>query len=157
MTKYPVQKSESPPIMVPPGGVDVGLPRKSAKDGYLASYFITKQHLAAAIQDSRGPSDPRLRLFTHLLISDIVDDERRREIYARFTKMVANILKEKDLDGDEKSWKIVEAIMVTLGDISAFYDEYLGVSTHQRLMPITDKVDVVVNPEWDTSVSEEVS
>ena len=150
-------RSESPPILVPGGGVDIGLPRMTAKDGYLTNYFITKQHLAAAIQSFTGPSDPRLRLFTHLLISDIVDDERRRAIYARFTKMVANILKNPDLDADDKSWKIVEAIMVTLGDISAYYDEYLGVSTHMRLMPITDRVDVVVNPAWDTSVSDEES
>lgn len=154
MTKR-ILKSDSPPILVPPGGVDVGLPRKSAKDGYLANYFITKQHLASAIQDSKGPSDPRLRLFTYLLISDIVDDERRRAIYARFTKMVANTLKNPNLDGDEKSWKIVEEVVVTLGDISSFYDEFLGVTTHQRLMPITDKVAVEVNPKWDTAASEE--
>jgi len=150
-------KSESPSILVPPGGVDVGLPKKSAKDGYLANYFITKQHLASAIQEFRGPSDPRLRLFTYLLISDIVDDERRRAIYARFTKMVANTLKNSSLDGDEKSWKVVEAVVITLGDISSFYDEFLGVTTHQRLMPITDKVAVEVNPKWDTLALEEES
>lgn len=156
MKRIPL-KSESPPILVPPGGVDVGLPKKTAKEGYLTNYFITKQHLSSAIHEFKGPSDPRLRLYTYLLISDIVDDERRRAIYARFTKMIANILKNKELDGEDKSWKIVEAVVVTLGDISSFYDEYLGVSTHQRLMPITDKVEVKVNPEWDTSVLEEVS
>lgn len=153
--KRPFVPSESPAILVPPQGVNTGLPKKTAKDGYLANYFITKQHLASAIEEFRGPSDPRLRLFTYMLISDIVDDERRRAIYSRFTKMVANISKNPGLDGEEKSWKIVEAIMLTLGDISSFYDEYLGVSTHQRLMPITDKVEVRIDPRWDTAASDE--
>lgn len=148
-------KSDSPPILVPPNGVDIGLPKKSAKDGYLANYFITKQHLASAIHEFKGPSDPRLRLYTYQLISDIVDDDRRRAIYSRFTKMVANTLNNSSLDGDEKSWKIVEAVFITLGDISAFYDEFLGVTTHQKLMPITDKVTVEVNPKWDTLVLDE--
>lgn len=112
--------------------IDLGAPWRGAKEGYLQNYFITRQNFGTMLLSITSYADPRIPLMTDFLISAITDDttrkaasELRRERYNEY------IHEMEDPSEEEKAQCLAKACMDTLGDITAWYDEFLGITNKQ--------------------------
>lgn len=112
--------------------LNIGTPQRGAKEGYLMLFFSARAALGNIIAQMEDPTDPRLLTFTKFLITSITDDDIRDEIL----EMLNTKLKEIDassLTNEEKAQKRNDTCMETLGDVTAFYDEFLGISHTIRI------------------------
>jgi len=105
-------------------------PKRGSEDGYLQLFFIQMREYGKMISDpNASPTDKRLITFTMFLISHITDDNIRqevREIYLSKLDEIANM----QLDNEAKSSEVVAASMGIVGDVVAFFDEFMGI-THR--------------------------
>ena len=53
---------------IPEGGLDLGIPTRGSKEGYLGLYFISRQQLGNIIGNLQGVTDQRLEIFTRFMI-----------------------------------------------------------------------------------------
>jgi hypothetical protein len=107
--------------------ITLGIPKRGAKEGYLMLFFSARAALGNIIAQMEDPTDPRFLMFTKFLISSITDDDIRDDVM----KKLQTELKKVDTSGgtnEEKAHKRNDVCMEILGDVTAFYDEYLGVS-----------------------------
>jgi hypothetical protein len=108
--------------------IEFDRPTRGSKDGYLQLYFISRQQLGRIISDpSQSSTDGRIVTYTKFLISSITDDEIRDTVRKKYLKTIEDINNE-NYDNDIRHEKIIDACMEVLGDINAFYDEFLGIS-----------------------------
>jgi hypothetical protein len=105
-------------------------PQRGAKDGYLQLFFVSRQQMGRIISDeSGGATDFRIVTYTKYLISSITDDTIRETVRKKYNDKLGEI-KVKNLDNQQRFDETVEASMEILGDVTAFYDEFLGI-THR--------------------------
>jgi hypothetical protein len=105
-------------------------PQRGAKDGYLQLFFVSRQQMGRIISDENaGVTDPRLVTYTKYLISSITDDKIRYNVMKKYKDLLEEI-KGEGIGNEEKFDKIVDVSMEVLGDVTAFYDEFLGI-THR--------------------------
>lgn len=105
-------------------------PKRGSKDGYLQLFFIQLREYGKLISDPTGsPTDRRLVTFTQFLIAHITDDDIRDEVRKKYKTLLTEI-QARPLDNEAKYSEIVEATMEVVGDVVAFYDEFLGI-THR--------------------------
>lgn len=108
--------------------IEFDRPTRGSKDGYLQLYFISRQQLGRIISDpDQSPTDRRIITFTKFLISSITDDTIRDNVRVKYRGLLQDI-KQKDIDNEQRHEEIVDASMEILGDVNAFYDEFLGIS-----------------------------
>lgn len=105
-------------------------PQRGAKDGYLQLFFVSRQQMGRIISDeSGGATDFRIVTYTKYLISSITDDTIRETVRKKYNDKLGEI-KVKNLDNQQRFDETVEVSMEILGDVTAFYDEFLGI-THR--------------------------
>jgi hypothetical protein len=105
-------------------------PQRGAKDGYLQLFFVSRQQMGRIISDeSGGAIDFRIVTYTKYLISSITDDTIRETVRKKYNDKLGEI-KVKNLDNQQRFDETVEVSMEILGDVTAFYDEFLGI-THR--------------------------
>jgi hypothetical protein len=110
----------------------LGTPKRGAKEGYLMLFFSSRASLGNIIAQMEDATDPRLLMFTKFLISSITDDDIRDDVWK---KLDANIKEIDRGDGtnEEKAKKRNDVCMEILGDVTAFYDEFMGISHTIRI------------------------
>lgn len=128
--------------------IDLGAPWRGAKEGYLQNYFITRQNFGSMLLSISSYADPRIPLMTDFLISAITDDTTRIAASELKRERYRDYINEMDDPSEEdKAQCLARACMDTLGDITAWYDEFLGITNKQTF-------DVIPrHPGEDTSVS----
>lgn len=107
--------------------ISLGIPKKGAKDGYLMLFFSARNELGNIINGWKDWTDPRIIIYTKFLITGITDDEIRAKVMLKLNDKLKEI-EEKKLSNDKASKENIDACVEVLGDITAFYDEYLGIS-----------------------------
>ena len=108
--------------------IEFDRPTRGSKDGYLQLYFICRQQLGRIISDpDQSPTDRRLITYTKYLISSITDDDIRGQVMDKYKALLVEI-KKKNIDNEQRYEEIIDATMEILGDVNAFYDEFLGIS-----------------------------
>lgn len=108
-------------------------PQRGAKDGYLQLFFVSRQQMGRIISDENtGVTDHRIVTYTKYLISSITDDEIRFTIMKKYKENLAEI-KQRPIDNQAKFGEIVDVSMEILGDVTAFYDEFLGITHRLKL------------------------
>ncbi|HOB44227.1 MAG TPA: hypothetical protein PKV78_13600 [Methanoculleus thermophilus] len=116
---------------IPEGGLDLGIPTRGSKEGYLGLYFISRQQLGNIIGNLQGVTDQRLEIFTRFMISSITDRETREEL---LEKLNEELEKARDLrDVEERGRAAMVAYMDVIGDVTEWYDEFLGI-THRLVI-----------------------
>lgn len=110
--------------------VSLDKPQRGSKDGYLQLFFISRQQLGRIISDTEfSRTDYRLVIYTKYLISSITDDDIRDQVMKKYQNMITEA-KQNHKDNESRYDALVDATMEVLGDITAFYDEFMGV-THR--------------------------
>ena len=108
--------------------IEFDRPTRGSKDGYLQLYFISRQQLGRIISDpDQSSTDRRIVTYTKFLISSITDDDIRDAVKQKYLGLIAEA-KAKDTDNEQRHEELIDACMEILGDINAFYDEFLGIS-----------------------------
>lgn len=112
--------------------IDLGAPWRGAKEGYLQNYFITRQNFGSMLLTITSYADPRIPLMTDFLISAITDDTTRYAALAlKKDSYQEYLLEMEDPSEEEKAQCLARACMDTLGHITAWYDEFLGITNKQ--------------------------
>lgn len=105
-------------------------PQRGAKDGYLQLFFVSRQQMGRIISDeNNSATDFRIVTYTKYMISSITDDTIRYNVKKKYEDLL-NAIKDEHLDNQAQFDKIVDASMEILGDVTAFYDEFMGI-THR--------------------------
>ena len=108
-------------------------PQRGAKDGYLQLFFVSRQQMGRIISDENtGVTDHRIVTYTKYLISSITDDEIRFTIMKKYKDGLLEI-KHKPENNEVKFGEVVDLSMEVLGDVTAFYDEFLGITHRLKL------------------------
>ena len=105
-------------------------PQRGAKDGYLQLFFVSRQQMGRIISDEYGgATDYRLVTYTKYMISSITDDTIRETVRKKYNDKLHEI-KQTSSDNQDRFDKTVEASMEIMGDVTAFFDEFMGI-THR--------------------------
>jgi len=116
--------------------IDAGVPELEGREGYFATYLSMKLHLARWLGTETGPgsTDPRVFLFTQLMVSHITDPEERARLDAKIWTEQARLMKvlapnDKVASNEVKTIALRDACFVVQGDISTWYDKFVGVTS----------------------------
>lgn len=110
--------------------VSLGTPPMAAKDEYLHSHFISWNALEQIIIQMTNIRDPRIPIFTDLMISAVTDEGMREEFRVRKKQYYEEGLKDyKKPSNDDEAMAMVNACTRVLGDVRSWYDNMLGVTT----------------------------
>jgi len=111
--------------------IDSGIPRRGSKDGYLQNFFLLRQNAGHIIMQAESYSDPRILLMTEFLISGVTDDNQRDELFQAIDQIYQdNIdMEGPDLTEEEKARIFARCCMRVIGHVTAWYDEFLGITT----------------------------
>lgn len=113
--------------------IEFDRPTRGSKDGYLQLYFVSRQQLGRIISDpDQSSTDHRIVTYTKFLISSITDDDIRGAVKEKYLNLIKET-KEKDMDNEQRHEELINACMEILGDVNAFYDEFLGISHRLRV------------------------
>lgn len=112
--------------------IDLGLPRKGGKEGYLFLFFTARQQIGSLIANMEGITDPRLEVFTRYLISSITEADTREEILQEMDRQLEEIGREKT-GVEERARAAMMVYMDALGSVSDWYDDFLGI-THRLVI-----------------------
>jgi hypothetical protein len=116
------------------GVITLDKPQRGAKDGYLQLFFVSRQQMGRIISDAEGGvTDNRIVTYTKYLISSITDDTIRKTVMTVYKERLDAIKKQKDLGNEAKFEQIMDVSMEILGDVTAFYDEFLGITHRVRI------------------------
>jgi hypothetical protein len=107
--------------------INLGISKRGSKDGYLMLFFQSRSDLGNIIQQWTDWTDPRIMIYTKFLITSITDDEIRGNIMKKLNTRLKEI-DDLKVSNDKSSKEIIEACIDVLGDVTAFYDEFLGIS-----------------------------
>ena len=110
----------------------LGTPKRGAKEGYLMLFFSARASLGNIIAQMEDATDPRFLMFTKFLISSITDDDIRDVIWKKLEKKLQEIDAGAGTNED-KAKKRNDFCMEILGDVTAFYDEFMGISHTIRI------------------------
>lgn len=108
---------------------EINSPQRGSKDGYLQLFFISRQQLGRIIEQTQGVSDQRVLMYTKFMVSSITDDTLRKEAQDFLMKGLEEIA-EEDASAEDKNKMIFNLCMDLQGHITAFYDQFLGI-THR--------------------------
>jgi hypothetical protein len=108
---------------------EINSPQRGSKDGYLQLFFLARQQLGRIIEQTSGLTDQRILMYTKHMISSITDDELREKAWDDLYENMKRI-EEEGGTPEQKSAKIFDYCMELQGDITAFYDQFLGI-THR--------------------------
>ncbi|MDD4466803.1 MAG: hypothetical protein PHN91_03330, partial [Patescibacteria group bacterium] len=101
----------------------------SAKDEYLHSHFITWNALEQIIIQMTDVRDPRIPIFTDLLISAVTDAGVRDRLRAKKKEYYEAALEEyKNPSPADKATAMINACTRVAGDVRSWYDNALGVT-----------------------------
>jgi len=120
------------------GPINLGIPMRGTKDGYLQNYFQTRQTFAQMLVNVDNVRDPRITLYTDFLISGITDAKDRELLYlmkADYYKKQINELDDDDPSEEQKGVALATACMRVLGDVSSWFDEFLAI-THTQTFDV---------------------
>jgi hypothetical protein len=110
--------------------VGLGTPPMMAKDEYLHSHFISWNALEQIIIQMTDVRDPRIPIFTDLLISAVTQEEVRDELRVKKVAYYEKALEEyKNPTPADKATAMVAACTRVAGDVRSWYDTALGVTT----------------------------
>jgi hypothetical protein len=111
--------------------ISLNTPQMGGKDGYLQLFFLSRQQFGRIIEEAGGPSDKRLLMFTRFMISSVVNDVIR----ASLEDEISEIEKEVALLGtnEERAEALFVELMRIQGDVSAYFDQFLGISHRLRV------------------------
>ena len=118
--------------------ISLGIPMRGTKDGYLQSYFQTRQTFAQMLANVDNVRDPRITLYTDFLISGITDSEDRILLYEMKTDYYneqIKLLDDDDPSEEQKGIALAAACMRVLGDVSSWFDEFLAI-THTQTFDV---------------------
>lgn len=102
----------------------------SAKDEYLHSHFISWNALEQIVIQMTNIRDPRIPIFTDLMISAVTDEATRDNLRAAKREYYLENLEEyKKPSNDDEATAMVNACTRVLGDVRSWYDNMLGVTT----------------------------
>ncbi len=117
----------------PPDEITLEKPERGAKDGYLQTYFNMKSQMGKIIMDSNGIGDHRIRLFVLNEISSITDDTTREKLINILNEKIKSI-KDQNLDAAVENQMIADFCVGEMqGQVTAFYDEFLGITHRLKL------------------------
>jgi hypothetical protein len=112
--------------------INLNAPWRGAKDGYLQHYFITRENMSRILMNVTSYCDPRIPLMTEFFISGITDDKCRELLFSRKESKYQEYLEEiSDPGSDDLAYAMSKACLRVLGDITAWYDEFLGITNTQ--------------------------
>lgn len=113
--------------------VDAGVPELEGKEGYYATYLSIKLQLARWLASEAGyaNTDPRISLYTALLISHITDGEERERLRKKLVEEEERMLNgNKGMpSSEERAIARRDACFIIMGDISSWYDKFVGVTS----------------------------
>jgi len=113
--------------------IDAGIPALEGKEGYYATYLSIKLQLARWLGGETGyaTTDPRIYLYTELLISHITDEAERTRLRAKIEAEETRLLKDTkgEASSEERALARREACFIVQGDISTWYDKFVGVTS----------------------------
>jgi hypothetical protein len=113
--------------------IEFDRPTRGSKEGYLMLHFNARQQLGRIIADpEQQPGNNRIVTFTKYMISSITDDEIRENIRVKYQTGLDE-LKREDLSNEDRHERTINISMEILGDITAFYDEFLGISHRLKI------------------------
>jgi len=116
---------------IPEGGLDLGIPTRGAKEGYLGLYFASRQQLGVVIGNLQGVSDRRLEVFTRFMISGVTDREVRDKMRTRLNELLKEAGDRQD--AEDRARAAIAAYMEVLGEVTEWYDDFLGI-THRLVI-----------------------
>jgi len=111
---------------------EMNTPQRGSKEGYLQLFFISRQQFGRIIENSTSFTDERVIMYTRFMISSITDDDLRAEAEDNLDKDLEEIDKMEG-SNEAKSKLRFKVCMYMLGDITAFYDQFLGVTHRLRI------------------------
>lgn len=141
-------------------GLEFGMPKQTASAGYLTSFFYNLQSVLGAISSMSSPTDPKVELMVRMVLNTIVHDDKRelaiKRLEERKREYVAALLKSNPRPtNEERAIEIQKAVVDSVGDASAYYDEYVGISRKLEVgwigYPLPDNIED--DPEFDASVA----
>lgn len=110
--------------------IGLGVPPMTAKDEYLHSHFTSWAALEQIIIQMTDVRDPRIPIFTDLLISAVTDEKVRDELRQRKEEYFEAALEEyKNPSPADRATAMVSACTRVAGDVRSWYDNALGVTT----------------------------
>lgn len=110
-------------------GLGLGTPPMSAKDEYLHSHFISWSALEQCIIQMTDVRDPRIPIFTDLLISAVTDADVRDELRAKKKEYYKMALEDyKNPSPADMATAMINACTRVAGDVRSWYDNALGVT-----------------------------
>jgi len=139
------------------GSIDLGSSWKGSKDGYIQNYFQARQSYSQILSQVTSYADPRINLMTEFIISSITDDHVRYEMYELKKKLHAERIRELDDPTEtEKAEALASVCLYMLGEITSWYDEFLGITNSQTYDVIGKAPDEENPPEgWNEVESTE--
>lgn len=127
-----MSRSESQAQSQDEASIDLGIPKKGGKEGYLFLFFTARQQIGSLIAHMEGITDPRLEVFTRYMISSITDAETRSEILDEMDRQLDEIGRERT-GVEERARAAMVVYMDALGAVSDWYDDFLGI-THRLVI-----------------------
>ena len=113
----------------PASDYEIASPMRGSVEGYQQARFISFQQMGSIIQSMQSWNDPRVQAMTLHDISSISDDELRDLAFRMLDELIAKHTAGAKTDLD-KGKGIFRACMEMQGHVTAFYDEFTGV-THR--------------------------
>lgn len=107
-------------------------PQRGAKDGYLQLFFINRKQFLEFLINENGDDGERVITLTRYMISAVTDDQIRDNLKQKLDKEIAEIQK-RSMDNAAKHRELIKVAMDIQGDITAFFDEFLGVTHRLRV------------------------
>lgn len=131
-----------------PGDFDINRPQRGARDGYFYLWIeLNKQYGEIINTMQTGRYDPRIKRKVRQMIATVVDDNTQLWLWNVFEGALHNITtkpgmrfdeKEKEwvevkLTAEEKNELIMDLCDLIVGQIWAFYDQFMGVSHRLKM------------------------
>lgn len=113
----------------------LNIPALEGMEGFVGMYFSTILSIAAIIREPNIPDFAgRVNTMTHLVISLVPDDEKRKELRVRMDALYKTYCDEiEDIDHSQKQSCLVRASVETIGYVMQEVDRYIGLSHKNRL------------------------
>ena len=108
--------------------IPLDLPVRDGSNGYANLFLRYYNILAQVIADSRGNEAFRINLLINLMINSIPDDDFRDKLKELKTKLTEEKTNGQSLDLVEKENMVLDVNMDLIGEISGFFDLYMGTS-----------------------------
>lgn len=119
------------------GDLALNMPRKSAHDVYLIHAMNTLSKFNQIVFTMNSFIDPRIVPYTRQCIIEVVDDKIRDQLLAALKYAIEYVKTTTDKDPSEKGELIMEVCQNALAQAYSYFDEYIGLSKVNALIPLT--------------------